>query len=112
MTTTTDLPRFIPCPEAGLDGAKIERGPRKGRCKRQAERMDGIHGVYWRCPSHGQVDPAPVLDPAAIFARLARGPDDCRRCGQPTDVDQVEDVIVGRSCPRAATPGRTRPRSR
>jgi hypothetical protein len=26
------------------------------------------------------VDQLPVLDPAALFRRLARGPDDCRRC--------------------------------
>jgi hypothetical protein len=44
-------------------------------------------------------DPVPVLDVDTIVRRLARGPDDCRRCGQPTVADQVEDVIVGRSCP-------------
>lgn len=98
-TTTTELPRFIPCPEAGITGATIERGPRKGRCKRQAERMDGIHGTYYRCPSHGTIDPAPILDPATIFRRLDRGPDNCRRCGQPTNREWAGVEIIARNCP-------------
>jgi hypothetical protein len=40
-----------------------------------------------------------LSDPAVLFRRLARGPDDCRRCGLPTVADQLQDVIVGRTCP-------------
>jgi hypothetical protein len=37
----------------------------------------------------------PILDPEVLFRRLARGPDDCRRCGLATVADQFQHVIVG-----------------
>jgi hypothetical protein len=49
------LPRFLPCPFPGLPGATIERGPSKGLCSYAAERMDSIHGIYWRCTLHGAI---------------------------------------------------------
>jgi hypothetical protein len=40
-----------------------------------------------------------VPDPAVLFRRLARGPDDCRRCGLPTVADDLDGTIVGWTCP-------------
>ena len=40
-----------------------------------------------------------ILDPAVLFRRLSRGPNGCRRCGQPTVADQLAGTIVGRTCP-------------
>jgi hypothetical protein len=43
-----DLPQTLPCPRLGLPGAALK----SGLCSYPSERMDGIHGTYWRCFHH------------------------------------------------------------
>ena len=49
-------------------------------------------------------DQLPVPDPAVLFRRQSRRPDDCRRCGQPTITGQLAGTIVGRTCPSCGYP--------
>jgi hypothetical protein len=49
-------PPLIHCPRPGLDGATIERGPRKGLCSYPAELMDStLVPPYYRCPLHSTI---------------------------------------------------------
>jgi hypothetical protein len=46
-----------PCPYPGLDGATVDRGPRKGLCSLMAELMvPESWPPYWRCTLHGTIE--------------------------------------------------------
>jgi hypothetical protein len=57
MIVNQTLPLTLPCPFPGIDGATIERGPRKGLCSYRAELMDStVVDPYYRCPLHGTIE--------------------------------------------------------
>jgi hypothetical protein len=53
----SDVMTDHPCPHPGLDGASVDRGPRKGLCTYLAEIMiPETWPPYWRCPLHGRIE--------------------------------------------------------
>jgi hypothetical protein len=48
---TLGLPRLIPCPRPGLDGAKLK----SAKCSRLAELMATVDGWRYWCPNHGAI---------------------------------------------------------
>jgi hypothetical protein len=51
------LATSVPCPMPGVTGEKITKGARKGKCSHQAELMGQAGKEFYRCPTHGVIEP-------------------------------------------------------